>query len=121
MDRLSRIKLNLEYGDEDILNVSKSDIDWLIEQAEKFEKLAFDYDDLTLKIEELKEEAEGWKQDCEMYQDYLDREKNLYFFANEKRRKFEKALNEIVDMSPSWSANETYTNVIRIAVKALKE
>jgi hypothetical protein len=40
----------------------------------------------------LREEVEGWKQDSELYQDYLDREKNLYFFANEKRRVYEDAL-----------------------------
>jgi hypothetical protein len=73
MDRLELIKFNLKYSEEYMVNISKSDVEWLIH------------------------EVEGWKKDSEMYQEYLNREKNLYFFANEKAKRYEKALKEVRD------------------------
>lgn len=46
-------------------------------------------------IDWLIKEIEGLREDLEMYQEHLDREKNLYYFASEKRKDYETALREI--------------------------
>lgn len=74
-------------------------------------------------------EVEGLREDLEMYQTYLDREKDLYSHASEKRKDYEKALKNIkrnledycgtVDNPRRPTMNDIYETYL-IVMEALK-
>jgi protease II len=79
-------------------------LDWLLDQAEKVEQLEAENkmldgltDDKSKLIEIMEKEICGWKQDSEMYQEYLDSEKNRSELLNERCKRYEIALKAYGD------------------------